>query len=297
MSQARFMTETQRDDRIVIVGVDGSDGSVFALQWALDHADHLGAIEPVMTFVSGPFERGFDAIDESEDTGEPYRSDAVLRLRTFLQAHAPSLVDAGVVIEYRAGPGLLKAAQTAELLVVGTCGWSTRADLSVGSVGAYCAHHATVPIALIPHDVPALHDHLDVVVGFDGSPHAERALGWTLMHLRSSARVTAVRVFTDESVVGEPLAPSPGVAEATARAELEDGVAAVLRGLAGHAPVELLVLPGDPRSVLRAASDGADLLVIGTRGHGVLEHLLLGSVASAVAHHPTVPTIIVPHHR
>jgi nucleotide-binding universal stress UspA family protein len=290
------MTKTLRDDRIVIVGVDGSNGSLVAVQWALDHADHLGAIEPVMTFVGGPFEYGFDTNDGAEGAGEPYRSDADMRLRNFLQAHAPLLVDSGVVIEYRAGPGLVKAAQTAELLVVGTRGWSARVDLSVGSVGAYCAHHATVPVALIPHDAPALHDHLDVVVGFDGSAHAQRALQWTLTHLRPSARVTAVRAFTDESVAGEPLAPPTGTAEAAARAELEDGVAAVLASLDRHAPVAMAVQPGDPRAVLRVASEGADLLVIGARGHGVLDRMLLGSVATTMAHHPTLPTIIVPHH-
>jgi nucleotide-binding universal stress UspA family protein len=64
-----------------------------------------------------------------------------------------------------------------------------------------------------------------------------------------------------------------------------------------HPPVEMLVLAGDPRAVLLSASADADLLVVGSRGHGVLEHLLLGSVASALAHHPTVPTIVVPSAR
>ncbi len=289
------MTESAR--RFVVVGIDGSDGSATALRWALDHADHVGDIEPVMTFVSGPFEYGFDELDGSDANGEPYRSEAVLRMQTFLQTHAPFLAGSAVVIEHRAGPGLVKAATASELLVVGTRGWGGRVDLSVGSVGAYCARHASVPVALIPHDVPAVHDHLDVVVGFDGSPHAHNALRWSLTHLRSSARVTAVRAFTDDSVVGEPLAPSPDAAEAIARAELEAGVAAVLRGLAGHPPVELMVLPGDPRSALRTASVDADLLVVGARGHGVLDRLLLGSVANALTHHPTLPTIVVPHHR
>lgn len=286
-------------DRIVVVGVDGSDGSVIALRWAIDHADQLGAIEPVMTFVSGPFEYGFDSVDvtDADGVGEPYRSEATLRLRSFLEAHAPSLVDAGVVLEHRAGPGLVKAAASAELLVVGTRGWGSRVDLSVGSVGAYCTRHATVPVALIPHDVPPRGDHLEVVVGFDGSSHAHRALRWTLTHLRPSDRVTAVRVFTQDSVIGEPLAPSTSTAQATAGAELADGVAAVLDRLDGHPTVELAVLPGDPRTVLKEASDGADLLVVGARGHGVIDRLLLGSVASALAHHPTIPTIVVPHHR
>lgn len=292
------MTDAAR--RFVVVGIDGSDGSAIALRWALDHADQLGEIEPVMTFVSGPFEYGFDQADGSDTSdglGEPYRSEAWLRMQHFLQAHAPMLVDAAAVIEYRAGPGLTKAARTAELLVVGTRGWSDRVDLSVGSVGAYCARHAEVPVALIPHHVPPRHDHLDVVVGFDGSPHAYNALRWTLTHLRRSARVTVVRAFTEDSVVGEPLAPSPSRAEATAQAELEREVAEVLGDLHGHPPVELAVVPGDPRATLRMMSDDADLLVVGARGHGVLDRLLLGSVASALAHHPTVPTIVVPHHR
>ena len=289
------MVESPR--RFVVVGIDGSEGSAVALRWALDHADRIGDIEPVMTFVSGPFEYGFDAPDRSDGSGEPYRSEAVLRLRTFLETHAPWLVDAGVVIEHRAGPGLVKAATASELLVLGTRGWGGRLDLSVGSVGAYCARHATVPVALVPHDVPPPHDHLDVVVGVDGSPHAHHALRWTLTHLRPTARVTAVAAYTDESVAGEVLVPASGDAEANARAELEAGVAGALAGLQGHPSVELAVRHGDPRSVLRSASAAADVLVIGARGHGVLEHLLLGSVAGALSHHPTIPTIVVPHHR
>ncbi len=275
----------------MVVGVDGSNGSAVALRWALDHADQLGDIEPVTTFVTGPMVREARPPDAGD---EPYRSEATRQQRTFLESHAPWLVDAGVVIEHRAGPGLVKAATASELLVLGTRGWGDRADLSVGSVGSYCARHSSVPVALIPADVPALHDHLDVVVGFDGSPHAQAALRWTLTHLRRSARVTVVRAFTDESVAGEVLAPSPGTAEVTARGELVQGVAAVLEDVPGHPPVELTVLPGDPRAVLRAAGSAADLLVVGARGHGVLELLLLGSVASALSHHPTIPTIVVP---
>lgn len=277
--------------RFVVVGVDGSNGSAVALRWALDHADQLGDIEPVSTFVTGPMVREVGPADAGD---EPYRSETTRQQHAFLETHAPWLVDAGVVLESRAGPGLVKAAAAAELLVVGTRGWGDRADLSIGSVGSYCARHATVPVALIPAEVPALHDHLDVVVGFDGSQHSRDALRWTLTHLRRSARVTVVRAFTDESVAGEVLRPSGGSAESTARSELDDGVAAVLEHVSGHPPVDTAVLPGDPRAVLRSASVGADLLVVGARGHGVLELLLLGSVASAVSHHPTVPTIVVP---
>lgn len=289
------MTDSSR--RFVVVGVDGSNGSAAALRWALDHADQLGDIEPVMTFLTGPMVREARAPGETDAGDEPYRSEATLQLREFLERHAPWLVDAAVVIEHRAGPGLVKAAAASELLVVGTRGWGERADLSVGSVGSYCARHTTVPVALIPPEVPALHDHLDVVVGFDGSLHAHTALRWTLTHLRRSARVRVVWAFTDHSVAGEVLAPSPQSSETTARLELEQGVVSVLDEVPGHPPVEMAVLPGDPRAVLRTAASSADLLVVGARGHGALELLLLGSVASALAHHPTVPTMVVPGDR
>ena len=288
------MTETS--DRTVVVGVDGSAGSAVALQWAVDHADHLGSIHPVMTFVSGLYEYGFGPIEDPDDRGGPYRSAAIDRLRTFLQERCPSLADAGSVIEDRAGAGLVAAAKGSELLVVGTRGWGSRVDLSLGSVGAYCARHSVVPVALIPPVIPAVHDHLDVVVGFDGSQHANTALRWTLTHLRRSARVIAVRAYLGATVIGDPLSPSAEISEANARRELEDGVTAVLSDLQVHPQVELQVVPGDAREALRTVGADADLLVVGSRGHGVLDELLLGSVAAALAHHPTVPTVVVPHH-
>jgi nucleotide-binding universal stress UspA family protein len=280
----------------VIVGVDGSAGSAIALQWALDHADHLGEIVPVMAFAAGLYASGFGPLEGDDERGGPYRDDAIWRLRAFLLEHAPSIVDVGRVVEGRAGAVLLDAAVGSELLVVGSRGLSSRVDLSVGSVGAYCARHSTVPVALIPPEVPALHHGLDVVVGFDGSPHAVSALQWALGHLRHSARVTVVRVYTSEAVAGDPLSPSPEESEAVVRRELEAEVEAVLTDFPTHPEVELLVVPGDPRAALRAAVGAADLLVIGSRGLGALDQLLIGSVAIALAHHPTVPTIVVPDH-
>jgi nucleotide-binding universal stress UspA family protein len=288
------VTESSGADRTVVVGVDGSVGSAVALQWAIDHADHLGVVEPVMAFAAGLYTVGFGSLEGEDEQGGPYRYDAFLRLRAFLLEHAPSLVDVGRVVEGRAGAALLDAAAGAELLVLGTRGWSSRIDLSLGSVGAYCARHSTMPVALIPPEVPPIHDRLDVVVGFDGSPHARAALQWALGHLRRSARVTAVRAYTSEAVVGDPSSPSPEMSETATRRELEAEVAAVLTDFHTHPEVELLVVPGDPRAALRAAADDADLLVIGSRGLGPLDQLLIGSVAIALAHHPTVPTIVVP---
>jgi nucleotide-binding universal stress UspA family protein len=286
---------TETSNGTVIVGVDGSAGSAQALRWALDHADHLGQIQPVMAYENGPLVRDA-SVGEAYDP-DPYWTDADRRLRSFLDVHAPWLAGAGLVIESRPGPGLLKAASSAKLVVVGTRGHGGRVDLSVGSVGSYCAHHSPVPVALIPGTVPPPHGHLDVVVGFDGSTHSRIALHWTLTHLLASAHVTVVQAFSDHTVAGEVLAPSVADSEATVVADLGESVASVLASLEQHPPIEVAAVPGDPRAVLRTAADGADLLVIGARGHGVLDRLLLGSVSNALVQHPTVPTIVVPHER
>ncbi len=279
----------------MIVGIDGSRGSAVALQWAIDHADRLGRVIPVTTFLSGPFEYGFGPRTEFDGAGEPYRSEAILQLAGFLEVHAPDLVDDGVVIEHRAGPGLVEAAEDAALLVVGTRGWSTRDDPSLGSVGTYCVRHAKVPVALIPEDVPPVHDRLSVVVGVDGSPQSVRALRWTLDHVRHTAVVTAVRVTTAGPIVGDPLSSSADAVEAVAEDELAACVQEVAARADGHPDLEVLVVHGDPRDTLGAAIGDTDLLVVGARGHGIVHRLMLGSVATALAHHPTLPTIIVPN--
>ena len=52
----------------------------------------------------------------------------------------------------------------------------------------------------------------------------------------------------------------------------------------------------DPAPALLAAARGADLLVLGSRGHGGFADLLLGSVSLQCAHHASCPVVIVRGH-
>ena len=281
-------------EHTVTVGIDGSLGSAVALRWAMEHADRLGRVIPVAAYVAGPFEHEFGTHTRSDATAAYYRNEMVALLAEFLSQYAPELVDRGVVIEHPAGPGLVDASSGSELLVVGTRGRAGREGLSIGSVGAYCARHAKVPVALVPHDVPPVHDRLSVVVGVDGSPESANALRWTLDHVRHTAIVTAVRVTATGPIAGDPLSASAGDVEAAATSELADLVAAIAAEADGHPEVDLRIVRGDPREQLGTAVAGTDLLVVGARGHGVIHRLMLGSVATAVVHHPTLPTIVVP---
>lgn len=139
-----------------------------------------------------------------------------------------------------------------------------------------------------------------VLLCYDGSPFARAAIAEAGRQLAPGRRALVVTVWQPlESIpfYGAPLAPvGPDVdqgltaeAEETAREGLElarearfDAEAAIERG----APTW--------RSIVEVADDrDASLIVIGSHGRHGIEYALMGSVATAVAHHSKRPVLIV----
>lgn len=138
-----------------------------------------------------------------------------------------------------------------------------------------------------------------IVVGVDGSDAAAAALSWALddAAARGDARVVAVLAYTylDQHHLADEPDFDPGYSQRDAQRVLDtfvDGVLADRPGGAGAVELErraVLELP--PRALLSAA-DGADLLVVGSRGRGGFKGLLLGSVSQQVAAHAPCPVVI-----
>ena len=139
-----------------------------------------------------------------------------------------------------------------------------------------------------------------IVVGVDGSESARAALGWAFAEAR--LRNTALQVVSAWSVptqiYGASLAPidltPPEVFESAAQRAIADTVDALGTAADGLA-VERLVVEGGASQVLVEAAKGAELLVVGSRGHGGFGGLLLGSVSQQCAQHATCPVVIVRH--
>ena len=129
-----------------------------------------------------------------------------------------------------------------------------------------------------------------IVVGLDGSGPSLDALEWAVREAK--LREGAVRVVTawhyppvPSSVEDAP----PNDAFHSAQRMQSDALASVdNRGVDISA---LLVRDLPARALLDAAQD-ADLLVVGSRGHGGFAGLLLGSVSAQVAHHANCPVVI-----
>jgi nucleotide-binding universal stress UspA family protein len=136
-----------------------------------------------------------------------------------------------------------------------------------------------------------------IVVGIDGSDESKAAFRWALEEARlRKASVRAVHAWHDPYT----LAPGYGLPEdfefPALQKAAQERLAATVDELVGENPdvtIEQLVLEGRPASILVEAAEDADLLVVGSRGHGGFAGLLLGSVSQQCAHHATCPVVIV----
>jgi nucleotide-binding universal stress UspA family protein len=138
-----------------------------------------------------------------------------------------------------------------------------------------------------------------IVVGVDGSEESERALRFALDEARlRGAQLRVVHAWhMPPSVYAAPPVPivyGRNEFEQGARSVLERALAAVAAETSG-VEIEPVVVEDRAAPALLAAAAYADLLVIGSRGHGGFVGLLLGSVGQHCAHHARCPVVIVPH--
>ena len=139
-----------------------------------------------------------------------------------------------------------------------------------------------------------------IVVGVDGSLHARQALAWAMREaaLRHAAlTVLAVNPTMASPWTGNPLkAPNDSLIEDQMEEDVRNAIAksASEIGQAQPSSLAVTVFSGFPAKALIEASRSADLIVIGSRGAGGFESLLLGSISSQVVHHAACPVVVVP---
>ena len=141
-----------------------------------------------------------------------------------------------------------------------------------------------------------------IVVGVDGSPSSLRALRWAAGQARLvDAPVEAVIAWQDPAIYGmgfgwAPVSFDSDSVAAAAERVLADSVAQVTGEQAAGSPVPVVprVVQGPAAQVLLDAARGARLLVVGSRGHGTLAGVLLGSVSQHCVQHAPCPVLVVP---
>jgi nucleotide-binding universal stress UspA family protein len=135
-----------------------------------------------------------------------------------------------------------------------------------------------------------------IVAGVDGSPSAHSALRWAIRQAElTGGSVDAVIAWEyPASYSGYGMA-AVGVSDFGLAGWAEKALAEEVAAAAGGSTVDvrMQVTEGSPARVLLNASDGADLLVVGSRGHGGFAEALLGSVGQHCVHHARCPVVVI----
>jgi nucleotide-binding universal stress UspA family protein len=132
-----------------------------------------------------------------------------------------------------------------------------------------------------------------IVVGVDGSEPSKSALRWAARFAAmSGGAIEAVLAWQPPVSYGGAYPPPDWRPDLDAEAILNSTVDEVF-GDDRPADIRLIVEEGNAAAVLLEYSNGAELLVTGSRGHGGFAGLLLGSVSSHCAEHATCPVLVV----
>jgi nucleotide-binding universal stress UspA family protein len=135
-----------------------------------------------------------------------------------------------------------------------------------------------------------------VVVGVDDSDASREALRWAADVARWRNWTLHIVHTWHMSYPVTPYAPDLGAIETAVMRGAEEicrDIEAEVLGEAEDIDVRETVAEGSAAHVLVAASNGADLLVVGSRGRGGIASLALGSVGQACVHHAHCPVLVV----
>jgi nucleotide-binding universal stress UspA family protein len=302
--------DVMEDKPTVLVGVDGSESSLRALDWAAAAAQVRGhSLQVVCAYTVpsfGPTSVDATYLDLSatalEEGARAVLKDAVERAQRIhpgVSAHL-EVGDAAAV--------MVKLSKRASLAIVGTRGKGGFAERLLGTVSTALPVHAHCPTVVVPiawgQDGTGQDDWKPVrkiVVGVDGSEASKVALAHAVD--QALAWEAELIVFSSIPVAAgtSMFAWAPGPIDHSAvLAELEVEVGRLIqdelssRQLPETFSIRHHALDGTASSLLVEFSDSVDLVVVGSRGRGGFSGLLLGSTSQAVLHHARCPVMVVP---
>jgi nucleotide-binding universal stress UspA family protein len=289
----------------VVVGVDGSDASRAALRYAFAAAARRGAsLDVVAAYPVGLPWRWDPAIDGPDV--EAVRADMEAQARSFgneVRTGAPGVED--VPVQVVTAPGhaariLVDRAEGADLLVVGSRGRGAVGSAVLGSVALHCVTEASSPVVVVHAGYSEAGAARPVVVGLDDCPEATAVL---LAGLDEAARLGAdLEVVAAYQGSHHWTGAGAGAHPEELQSRVQQRVEAVVAEVKDRAGARLgdrlpavrtSVVPGSAYEVLTDRARDAQLLVVGSRGHGAVRGLLLGSVALHVVVSARVPVMVV----
>ena len=283
-------------NRPILLAYDGSEASDDALAWAAETAlvTHrpvraVVVVEPDATRASALATLAVASPTSYRAWFEDVRLSAERRLKEAGVAEGAAEVLDGLPVQV-----LIREAEHSEMVVVGSWGHGWVAGVLLGSVSQHLARHASGPVVVVRPRAKA--NARRIVVGIDGSGGSAAALEFACARAElTKEQVVAVHAWRmhDLPVDRRGNVPAEVGQDITARElMLAESVAGAK---AAHPDVDLVqeVVPEPPVRAMIDQSRTASLLVLGSRGLGAFEGLLLGSVTQAALHQAQCPVAVI----
>jgi nucleotide-binding universal stress UspA family protein len=277
----------------MLIGVDATGRSEDAIAFARLLVPATTGDVVVATIVPRSAEPGSAARSAAHDT--------VQRMSGLLAGVDRERIHTAVIAERSAAQGLhlLAAAESAAVVIVGSTHTGSLGRVRPGSTVERLLNGAPCAVAVVPSGYRAeRHGAIRRIgVAYDGSAEAKTALDAALAAARALGASLEVVTVTPLDVYGAPaLMAGPGyivVAEDVAtdiRADLE----ATLAALPADVQARGTVLEGRPWRELAAHSAKLDLLLVGSRGYGPLQAVVLGGTSGPLMREARCPVIALP---
>jgi nucleotide-binding universal stress UspA family protein len=275
-----------------MVGVDGSHDSAAALRWTVSMVEGTGAgVVPVCAwYVPLPiFALAGRRVADVDRMGLRATAD-VAASATIELVGATEVVGELLVIEGHPSDALLELTGPGQVVVVGRRGISEIRHRVLGSVSRDLATHAAGPVVIVP-DTWEQRPCRSIVVGFDGSEHAQAALRWAIRTAPPSVTVSALMAIDVIPWLKPELVVErhPDYVESA-----EQRIRAAADAVDPDGRAERTVVLHGPRQALADVMSDADLVVLGPRGLGGVGRAVLGSVTTWMLHECPCPVAIVP---
>jgi BASS family bile acid:Na+ symporter len=262
----------------VVVGYDGTDDSMPALRWAAQEA--VGLQRPLRVVLAwGMPTMGFTPVSASATLDHSKADSALANAVYLLRSEVSGLTVDGEVVEDKPAQALVDRSTDAELVVVGSRARSRVGRLVMGSVASAVVSHSKAPVAVVRSDETGeVRRAGPIVVGVDGSEGSEQAVRLAIEEAPQHG-YDVVAVHAGDAPPGGLKALSPALAAAR-----EQNPAVRVREVTE---------PGNAAQLILAQAENAALVVVGSRGHGGLSGMLLGSVSRAVVEQSTCSVVVI----
>lgn len=282
----------------ILVGIDGSPESLAAVRWAAREAvlrrrpvTLMHVVSPIIVSWS------IEAVLSDYQGWQEDNADTVIKLAQEVLSAAVDGSPAPEVLIERRHDGVMTeltdASGSADLIVIGSRGLGPVGGALLGSVSRGLLHHARCPVVVVKDGVVGITARdLPVLLGIDGSPSSEAAIGFAFAEAsRRGVELVAVHAWSDVA-----LFPILGMDWHRFEDQGHEILGERLAGWQEQYPdvtVHRRIVCDKPARWLVDESRHAQLVVVGSRGRGGISAMLLGSVSTAVAESASAPVAVV----